>query len=504
MPFNMFPYTDLSDVNLDWLLRKVKELEKKIAGPGDLEKIEKEFDALISLLDAKEIQNRIRQEGVSRIPLDFAAGNTEIWKTSGATVWQYSIYKPRCLLSWTRRNMQIIANMKAKRDLLPPEADPLDPYVITDAHDQYATLLTGLPTFFSTFTIYSAITVMNDTDPPLVLDARYTTEHFTKVASLLDLPASPSDGDCVYVSSEAYYMVYHLGIGWEIEYKPCGVLQVVWPNYKWDHGTPDYKIHSGDLILVNQQDISLATVYGGDVFPRIYKADLDRACAWIKKHRGLYDYNNNGIRRRIEVETPTGGTDCSGIIHQAFRYGAGKFVPDGTKTMISYGKIVAFARAGEDLDLSNIQEGDILGFIYANRDVGSCHHVAIAVRGSEEDPDDQTLRFWHQSTSFCAYTQMLDPLEALDQHVAPEFQQFIHNNEIYGPQPMSRTLYSTNPDAYTKYPRSGSSPTDATYGKTGARIVVRWTEDNAGLRDATSIFDITADFNPGGEEEQDE
>lgn len=50
MAFDNFPYTDLHELNLDWLLRKVKQLEEKVT---ELEGKVTELEARIEELEGQ-------------------------------------------------------------------------------------------------------------------------------------------------------------------------------------------------------------------------------------------------------------------------------------------------------------------------------------------------------------------------------------------------------------------------------------------------------------------
>ena len=204
-----------------------------------------------------------------------------------------------------------------------------------------------------------------------------------------------------------------------------------------------------------------------------------------------------------------GITDCSAMIHQAFRYGAGKFVPSAAVAQPAFGRVVAYARAGEKLDLSNIKEGDVVGFLRANDQLrkkyykngeifydsgdtgvsstwaaftrlGSSHHVAIFVKGLAEDPTDTKLRMWHMSTSFGAY-------ERTSEGAAPtlreDFEPFYHyrvvdENDWPKTQPVSSgTQRVFGPNIVAGMYKDGTVVTDADFRmSTDARIVVRWSE----------------------------
>lgn len=504
MPFNMFPYTDLSDLNLDWLLRTVKKLEGSIATPDAISTIQRELDSILALMDARKTQNHNRYAGNARYPLTLNTTLCEYNKKAGSYLWTYSNYKPRMLHSWPRRTMHIVANVKMKAAI-----------DATDPDNKYVVLFTGLPTVFSRVRLYNMFKFYRSDGTVIIHDGRYETEGFTRVSNEFNLPANPTSGDTCYVNSTGEWFTYD-GVEWLRKYTPAGVLKLYIPDYKQDAA---YSIASGDILEVSQQEISLANQWGAVVFPVLNQTDISRACSWIRAHRGLYDYSNNSYRRKNEVivdpnNQQYGATDCAGIVYQAFRYGAGKPIPAGSKSIFGYGRIVQIARAGEEIDMSKVQEGDVMAFIYAGvgntkSSAGECHHVAIAIRGMNEDPDDQELRFWQMSTSYGCYTRKALPGEYKDDDVIPSYQQFIHtsvvtptriengvsvpNDVVFGPQPIAGTYRGT-----------GNTYTDGDYLKSQCRIVVRLSEETTPLREPTYISDVLEDFDPGGEEDYDQ
>lgn len=485
MPFNMFPYTDLEKLNLDWLLRKMKQLEAKIPTEETVEEIQTEITNLYNMESARGIQQRVRSEGTSNLPLQFADGFTKIIKKSTKTVPSTTIFAPRAIFSWDRKDMTILAAMEFDFDSDNPlysDSEGYDSYIVKPR--DYPVILRGLPTIFSNIMIYNELMLVDDQGGIQYLPARYASENFSQVSDPYHMPASPSVGDSVYIKSTGEWMVYY-STGWKHEYKPCGVLQMAVPLWYLPDGD-GVEITEHHTLYMAGRPLRLLSVYGATVFPRITQTDNERACAWIREHRGVFDYSNNSITRRTPPN-PYGATDCSGMVHMAYRLGAGKFVPDGTKTMCGYGKIVDFLPAGMPLDMSKLQEGDIVGYIFAETEgrIWACHHVAIAVRGFADDPNDTTLRLWHESTGYGCYAAQGDPI---DQPI-PSYEQYVHDGKVYGPQPVAGT-----------YRASGKTYTDGTYRMTtDARIVVRWSEDSDALRRPGNIADLLNDFETGGE-----
>ena len=466
-------------------------------------KAEKKSNTIQSNEDWRWVQDRIRQEGVSTLPLSLNTSYCAMLKkSSGAYVWDKSVYMPRAIYSWSRKILNIIANFKMTA-------------AVNAVSDNYITVLTGLPTIFSAMKLYGVFNVQKPDGTAFVLNGRYTTEHFTQIADEGSLPSSAANGECVYVKSTCEYWTRVSG-EWVRRYTPCGVLQIVYVDFMQGSA---FSLASGDIVTVSPQPISMATKYGAHVFPKVQAKDVQRVSAWIKANRGTYDYSNNGIWRRQLASEQTdglGATDCSGMINQAFRYGAGLSVPDGTKVMCGYGKIVTFAKAGEELDTSLLHEGDICGWINPSTDgrIGACHHVAIVVRGTNDDANDNKLRLWHQTTSFGCYEHQKRDNEQKDDAVIPSFQSYIHtslvtptrtvggvteaNDIVFGPQPCASQPYGSG--QMSVYRATGNVYSDANYRDWEARIIVRWMDDADDLKKVVATVN---EDDTGGEDDDD-
>ena len=455
-----------------------------------------------SSMNWRWIQDRIRQEGVSTLPLDVPRDgngdptNCDILK-GNSTPWVYSSYKPQAIYSWARKIINISGALKMKIS-------------VNATTDDYITILTGLPTLISTSGVaqqplYNAIEVHPPSGQDFTVDGLYTTEQFVRVYYETELADYVNDSSILYafVADTAEHWTKVNG-AWVRRYTPSGVLQINYVDNKTRNSSFNIPVNS--IITISTQPYSLAMRAGAIIFPRIYPRDIERVSTWIKAHRGVYDYVNNGRwRRRLADDQANGlgATDCSGMIYSAFRYGAGKSVPDGTKVMIGYGKVVAFARAGEELDTSLLREGDIVGWITATAStrIGACHHVGIVVKGMPGDASDTKLRIWHQTTTFICYTQEAAEGDTDKSHdVIPTYQSYIHQSVVaeaegetkrivYGPQPVASQPYG-NPEQMSVSRSDGKVYTDANYGMGGARIVVRWAADSDNLRVPDMNFDV--------------
>lgn len=455
-----------------------------------------------------KIQDRIRQEGVSTLPLDADGDNCDILKGS-EDPWEYSEYFPKAIYSWSRKLINISATLKMKK-------------AVSSTNDDFVTILKGLPTILSHLNMYNVIEVHPTSGQSFTLDGYYTTEGFYDVYKESALASANSGYDpssydpddpttfptyfTAFTRETAQHWTFDPTDGtWSRRYTPSGVLQINFVTKKTKN-TAAFNIGIGDIITISTQPYSLATKAGAHIFPRIYPEDIQRVSEWIKNHRGKYDYTNNGRWRRTLAgetiynypDTGYGATDCSGMIYQAFRYGAGKSVPDGTKVMCGYGRVVTLARAGEELDVSLLREGDIVGWItaVASSRLGACHHVGIVVKGMPGDDSDTKLRIWHQTTTFNCYTQMKEDGDTKADHVIASYQPFIHNSVVsyvagdspvaeivYGPQPVaSQPIDASDPTKFSVSRNTGDPYTDANYNMGDARIVVRWLDDSDDLR----------------------
>ena len=461
----------------------------------------------------EKIQDRIRQDGVSTIPLETSANCRILDDNTSPATWAYSIYRPQAIYSWARKEINISASLVMTT-------------AVNAATDDYVTLLTGLPSITkaannsgngddnaASFGLYNAIEVHPaNGDTSFTLDGLYTTKGMANVLNEADL-ANVNTGvySTAFVRKTAEHWTYDSSASkWVRRYTPSGVLQINFVDNKTRNAM--FSIASGDIITISTQPYSLATKAGAFIFPRIYPIDITRVSAWVKAHRGMYDYTNNGRWRRAlcgetiynsSPYTGLGATDCSGMIYQAFRYGAGKSVPDGTKVMIGYGRVVTFARAGEELNVSALREGDIVGWITATAStrLGACHHVGIVVKGMPDDPDDDKLRIWHQTTTFNCYTQEADDGDTKADHVIPSYASYAMDSvvsDVAGDNPVKKTVYGPQPVASQPYGdpvkmsvsrNNGNVYTDANYGIGDARIVVRWLDDSDNLRMPDANYD---------------
>lgn len=478
-------------------------------------KAEKTATAIRENEDWRWVQDRIRHEGVSTIPLRANTAYCVIPKDSDGYLWEYSINRPKAVFSWARKTINIVAAVKTTT-------------TINAATDDDIPILIGLPTIFTPISVHAAIIVHPPSGQSFVLNGRYSTYKFSRVwgerrTSATDTRTFLDDLDpnvytTAFVRETAEHWTYESN-AWVRRYTPSGSLEI---NYIDSTRSSAFNIPSGSILEISQQPISMVLTSGGNTFPRIRDRDITRVSDWIKSHRGLYDYSNNGIRRRELVDPVSSGTqtygatDCSGMIHMAFRCGAGKWVPDGTKTMIGFGKVVTFAKAGEELDTSLLQEGDIVGFIEpsASPRLGNMHHVGIVVKGLPNNSTDTKLRIWHQTTTFCCYNGEAEAWMQKDDDVITSYQQYIHksivtpqrkkkdangdpvvdgqgnpvyedNLVVFGPQPACKAASRTTGVVYS----------DANFSLSNARIVVRWKEDSDNLRRAT----VTVEDDLGGE-----
>ena len=398
----------------------------------------------------RHVQKRIYDEAVNQWPLYFVSGKTEIDST--AAVNEYSSYQPFAVYSWARKELSVIANFKASA-------------TISDGD----TIFTGLPPVESSVKIYNALSWVNN-GKLCSASAVYTTANYESVSSL---PGTVTNGKVVRKISTGQF---YTGIGgeWVLRYTPCGVLK-----FESD-GSGASTIPSGTSVRFESRPIPMATPYGAHRFPKLSATDVHNAAQWMISARGKYDYSNNGRwRRKIYSDSGQpfsgyGATDCAGIVHQAFRYGAGKFVPDGTKSQLGFGKVIAFARNNEYLDLSNLQEGDLVGYIYPDDDgkIWAVMHVAMAV-----DEGANGVHLWNVSDTYG--TEYFDDYkhgmiaDGKDKPLGSE-----GNNITFGPQPVRGTYESVSQAGVYIY------RDDSEKSFFNARIVVRWLDDYAELDSA--------------------
>lgn len=114
---------------------------------------------------------------------------------------------------------------------------------------------------------------------------------------------------------------------------------------------------------------------GGDYSPFTVPTEaLCRSAAdWVKSQQGTFTYAQDTYdRTRAEKKR----TDCSGIIYLGFKQSGKDWMPNTSTSQAAFGKIVACAYPGEDLDMSQCRKGDI--FVLINDVNGNnSGHVAI-------------------------------------------------------------------------------------------------------------------------------
>lgn len=343
-----------------------------------------------------------------------------------------------------------------------------------------------------------------------------------------DVPLVDGMVICIQASSQYYYKketsendrmengqyyICHIDNGqvsWELGYKPCGVLKFISPRFE------QFTIPQDTIVYVSPLPIQMATASGAHVFPKITSTDVKNAAAWIRAHEGLYDYSNNG-RRRLEeaiISTPQQrlwATDCSGMVFQAFCHGAGKPVPAGSKAQISFGKVVQVVPPGQRIDIDLLQEGDIIGYMYASSEssaavgkIGAIHHVAIAIK--DDDTEGSPLHLWHQTSSFGVYRRkgsiVADGFEGRPRIcTGPNEYKTLYTTEIIDPNLLQESVVYSDGRKRVFGPRkvagtyvSGYSYTDASYNLYDTKVIVRWCEDQDSIEtDPYEVEDISDD-----------
>lgn len=127
-------------------------------------------------------------------------------------------------------------------------------------------------------------------------------------------------------------------------------------------------------VHIDQGAFSTSLYHGSFDFPHIDSGDIAGALAWIRNHQGYFSYSN-ALYAKDYAQSNGDSTDCSGLIFCAFYYAVNKVVPNFSDIQGGFGKVVSFARVGEDLDLSDAVAGDIV--MYIRPDVETAHHCSI-------------------------------------------------------------------------------------------------------------------------------
>ena len=146
---------------------------------------------------------------------------------------------------------------------------------------------------------------------------------------------------------------------------------VIEPDGDMRFFSPDGRtLVSGMLVHIDQGAFTTASYHKDFDFPVITQNDILLANAWIQNRQGSFDYSNNlSLKNNAD---DSGSTDCSGLIFNAFYYGATKVVPNFADAQAGFGKVIAFAKPGEELDFTDAIMGDIVFYITPSME--TAHH----------------------------------------------------------------------------------------------------------------------------------
>lgn len=374
------------------------------------------------ILALNRLQSILRFSGASRFALDYVTDNT----SAASSYDTQGTYRP-ILTFWPgTRQVSIVGDFKVLHEFTsydsyennsstpnePNDTEDEDPLNYTDASSHYQrsqrrqhrTFLTNLP-------------YIGRAD-------QTTTSAFSHVIH-----------DCLtWIDSNSNKQLTGSAVYTRNANETCGELYFFSPD---GLSIPANATVHIDATLTN------ATSWGGDFnFPRITEQNIDDAIAWIKEHQGQFSYSNTLINRNNAEDSLS--TDSSGLIYNAFKYGAGVSVPNSATAMGGFGSIVTYAKASESLKTNLLQKGDIV--LYIRPDNSYAHHVSICV-----DVDAGEPKLWHMNTDYG-----LQVVEGEEVDVS------------LGPQPV-----------YGRY--NGTIITDETFGKTNFRLVVRWKNEYSSL-----------------------
>lgn len=121
------------------------------------------------------------------------------------------------------------------------------------------------------------------------------------------------------------------------------------------------------------------SLHGDFTLPWITKSDAQKAAKWMKDNRGKFYYANHLMARLHPLDYNFGNarTDCSGAIYAAFYYSSGGKIrlPNAGGAQCVWGKLISYAKAGDRLDLSKAEVGDII--LYFTQKTNNVWHVAM-------------------------------------------------------------------------------------------------------------------------------
>lgn len=126
--------------------------------------------------------------------------------------------------------------------------------------------------------------------------------------------------------------------------------------------------------------------------PIVTAEQAQRVGTWVAQHQGQFEYKSVASGRLAPLTS--GYTDCSGVIAAAYKYEYDMWINTKASSIAAMTDIIAVAEPGEELDLSDVREGDMV--VFSNTDGFLWQHVAIFGKKSESD----SLQLWEMDSAY--------------------------------------------------------------------------------------------------------
>lgn len=175
-------------------------------------------------------------------------------------------------------------------------------------------------------------------------------------------------------------------------YTRFGVFRIATPK------DSDHDIPAGATLYINTGNFKTLQWAGDFTFPTkaYFESVISEVSTIIAAWKNTLAYSTN-LREFLNPDV-SGKTDCSGLIASAFlKCSSPKYLPDFASIQSSFGRIIASAKPGDDLDFTNAVAGDVVCYYRAGEDFA--FHVAWY---------DGT-KLWEQNSSFAYTSDTLGP-----------------------------------------------------------------------------------------------